>query len=123
MKLISHVRNNMPFATAKFCQSCIWTFSVKSWQPCSSLTLFVIFSSDMTIFELKPDLFECLNLHFLILHLTNYGFTIFIPTGIQCKQLQTLKHVAMSIARGRPILWNPQKRINSIVHISKIILN
>ena len=56
----------------------IWTFSVIVWQPKTSLNNFCyFFPLAWLTFEPKPDVFECFNLYFLILHLKNYGFTNF----------------------------------------------
>ena len=43
MKLTSYIRNDTPFATAKFCRSFIWTFSVTAWQPQNSFNTSLYF--------------------------------------------------------------------------------
>ena len=61
--------------------------------------------------------------YFLILHLKNYRFTNFHTYRYSMQVIIDIKHVAKGVARGQPMSWNPQNRLNSIGHISKTILN
>ena len=71
-------------------------------------------------FEPKPDLFECFNLHFLILHLKNWIYQFWYLQVFNVSNYRQ-KHIAVGIAQL--MLWNPLNWLNSIEHISKTILN
>ena len=121
MKLTSYICNNVPFVTTKFCQSCIWTFSVIAWQSQTSLNTLRCFFLWPTS-EPKPNLFECFNLHFLILHLKNYGFTNFHTYLFNVTNYRH-KDTLLWLLLGASWCHETREKLNSIGHISNTILN